>query len=226
LLESIRARAAYRPHSAVAAAPRIALLPGSRHTELKYHAPILRGVVERLKARYPRLEVRVPVATTLTMEYASSCFPDPAIRLEAGSAHEVVEWADAAIVSSGTATLETTLIGTPFSLIYVMSPSSQWLAKHFFRYRNFFGMPNLLQGREVIREFVHEKATPDALAAECVRLIDDPAHRETVTQALKGCREKLGVPGASARAARQVLDAFAAARSSRLGAGLAVPEPA
>ena len=81
------------------------------------------------------------------------------------------------MVASGTATLETALIGTPFCLFYRISPSSAWIYHHIARYRGFIGMPNLLHGREVVREFFHEKALPEALAAECVRLIEDEPYR-------------------------------------------------
>jgi lipid-A-disaccharide synthase len=67
-------------------------------------------------------------------------------------------------------------------------------------------MPNLLHGREVAREFFHEKADPEAIAAETGRLIEDGAYRDEQAARLAECRALLGQPGASQRAAAQVID--------------------
>lgn len=227
LLETMPPRAHYRSQAEIGAAPRIAALPGSRKSELKFHAPVLRGALERLRKRYPAAEITIPVAPTLAADQVRAVFPDPGIRLHEGKARETLEWADVALVASGTATLETALTGTPFCLLYVLSASSAFLYKRVIRYRGYLGMPNLLHGREVVRELIQQKATPEALAEECSRLIEDEPYRSAMGQALGECREKLGMPGASARAAMQVLSFLRsrAASGKVEGAGLAVPQP-
>ncbi|MBY0369236.1 lipid-A-disaccharide synthase [bacterium] len=203
LLEMLAPRGAARSQDAIAAAPRIALLPGSRLSELGYHAALLEALCEKLVAAYPTAEIRIPVASTLDESMVRARIPHPRISLHADS-REVLAWADIACVASGTATLETALIGTPFCLFYRLGRTSTWILKHLIRYRRFFGMPNILLGREVVREFLLEKATPDALFQECRWLLEKAAYREGLGAELSRCRTLLGETGASARAAKEV----------------------
>ena len=84
-------------------------------------------------------------------------------------------------------------------------------------------MPNLLHGHEVIREFFQERAKPQALVEECSRLIEEEAYRNQVANSLRMCREKLGVPGASGRAAIQILNCLDSVRAEQ-GSGFALSE--
>ena len=102
------------------------------------------------------------------------------------------------------ATLETALVGTPFTLFYIVSKTSGWVVENLLRYRGFYGMPNLLHGREVIREFIQRDATADNVAEEAIRLVESESYRRTMAERLLQCRELLGRPGASERAAREV----------------------
>ena len=204
LLESLHRRAGYRSQSEILSGPRVALLPGSRPSELRFHAPLLSRTVEILRARFPGAEFKVPVASTLSLEAVQKALPADGIGLVQGQSREVLEWSDVALVASGTATLETALIGTPFCLFYRTSPSSAWIYHHIARYRGFIGMPNLLHGREVVREFFQEKALPETLAAECIRLVEEEPYRTQQAERLLECRDRLGQPGASARVAKQL----------------------
>jgi lipid-A-disaccharide synthase len=170
---------------------------------------VLGEVVRELKRRYPGATFRLPVASTLHLDSVREAVNEPSVELVAGS-HECLAWADVALVASGTATLETGLIGTPFCLFYRVSPSSAWIFRYLLRYRGFIGMPNLLHGREVAREFFQEEASPSALVEECVRLIENESYRRAAAEALRECRELLGRPGASARAAAEVVDVLKA----------------
>lgn len=205
LLETLHSRAQTRPAAEVLAAPRIALLPGSRTSELRYHASLLQGLARRLLERYPAAEIRIPVAPTLSAHAIAEAIPHPAITLVEGDSRETLAWADCAVVASGTATLETALVGTPFCLFYRLSRTTSWIVRHLVRYRRFFGMPNVLLGGEIAREFLQEDATPDALMQECRWLIESAAYREWMAAQLKSVRCVLGSEGATERAATQVL---------------------
>jgi len=206
LLDSVSPRRESRSQSEVVERPRIALLPGSRNNELHYHGDLLRETVAKVRQRFPHAEFRVPVASTLTVEKVRSAIPDSQIQFETGNSYGVLEWADVALVASGTATLETALIGTPFCLFYRVSALNAFLFNLLSGYRGPIGMPNLLLDKPFVSEFYQQKATSDALAQECIRLVEDGNYRENLALQLRLCRERLGQTGASHRAARSVFD--------------------
>ena len=204
ILENVESRTAHRSQDEVVRAPRIALLPGSRTSELRNHCEILKRLATGLKELYPDAQLRVPVASTLPWADVIAAFANSPITVTEQDSRETMRWADIAVVASGTATLETAIVGTPFCLFYKMSRTTAWLIKNVVRYRRFFGMPNLLHGREVVREFLHENATADALLQECRSLIGDERYRHKMAEDLAQCRSLLGEPGASRRAALQI----------------------
>jgi lipid-A-disaccharide synthase len=205
LLESIRSRSSYRSAEEVKAAPRIALLPGSRKTEIAFHLPLLKEIVSDLLRRYPNATFRLPLASTIPREQIQAAAFGAEVSLEDGGAREILAWADLAIVASGTATLETALVGTPFCLIYKVSRSNAWLYRAIVRWRGFIGLPNLLLGRGVAKEFFQKEATPTKISAECIHLIEDADYHRDMARDLLSCRTILGSEGASERAARHIL---------------------
>lgn len=204
LLDSINAKMSYRSQAEILAGPRIAVLPGSRHSEIKYHAPILGEVIGRIRLEYPNAVFQVPVASTLSDEFVAEQIPNLRESLNPRTT-DVLHWCDLALVASGTATLETALTVTPFCLFYRVSRSSIWIFNTFARYRGFIGIPNLLLEQEVVREFLQERMTADNLFDEAKRLIVDPNYRDKMISGLRQCRQKLGAPGASHRAAAHIL---------------------
>lgn len=208
LLEAIHPKTLFRDQTAIVAAPRIAILPGSRRSELRYHGPIINELVSRLREKYPKAEICLPVARTLSVEFVKEHINRTDIRIEQTNSHETIEWADVAVVASGTATLETALIGTPFSLFYKVSATSAWIYRNIMSYRGFIGMPNLLQEKEVTKEFFQDKATSENLFEETHKLIQEQRYRNEQVLALAGCRSKLGAKGANQRAAETIHQFF------------------
>lgn len=211
LLDEIEERTTHRSQQEIERAPRIAILPGSRPSEVRYHASIVGPLVDNIREQYPLSEIQIPVASTLGSEFVLSELSRLSRSLLSSDvttqdSREVLRWADIALVASGTATLETALIGTPFALFYRLSRTSAWGLKYLFRYKGFFGMPNLLHRKEVVREFLQEGATPAALGAEVRRLLQDTAYREATIEHLHHCRELLGTQGATVRASQVVWD--------------------
>lgn len=204
LLDRLQPRESYRNPDQIKEAPRVALLPGSRNSELRHHAPIISQLVEKLRERYPEIQFKIPVAATLELEWVQKRFFDRGISFVREKAPEVLRWSDIAVVASGTATLETALVGTPFCLFYKVDPFSGFAMKAVIRYRGFFGMPNLLHGRAVVKEFIQGEVSWEKLFTECQRLIDENSYRAEMIQDLLKCRERLGVAGASHRAAGEV----------------------
>ncbi len=206
LVEQIQPRKQYRTQSEIVRGPRLAVLPGSRPSELQHHASLLNQFFVQFKACYPSSEIRLPVASTLQAAQVRALFPNPEVRIVSGDSREVLVWSDLAVVASGTATLETALLGTPFCLFYKLSRSTTWFVQRVLRYSRFFGMPNLLHSREVVKEYLHDGATAENLMGECKKIIDDEPYRQRVVGDILACRKLLGDPGASSRAAGFILE--------------------
>jgi lipid-A-disaccharide synthase len=204
LLDHLRLRPHYRSHAEITQSPRIALLPGSRNSEIRHHQKVVIKTVSLLLKKYPGARFKIPVASTLDPEFLKSQFSDMPVEYSVNNSAEIIEWADLAMVASGTATLETSLIGTPLCLFYRVAPSTAFTLRLIFSYRGFAGMPNLLLGQEVIREFIQERAVPRDIADECIRLIEDENYRDIQKRNLVRCRNLLGESGASRRAALAV----------------------
>lgn len=212
LLDLVAARASWRAQAEILQAPRIALLPGSRKSEVALHAPILKTLSARLRVRYPKAQFRVPVASTLPLAEVQRQLGGDGIIVEQTPAQEILTWSDIAVVASGTATLETALVGTPFVLFYRMGSFSAWVFKHLTGYKGFLGMPNLLRNRQVVPEFFQEAASVENLLGETLKLIELEQHRKGMIHELLECRLAMGASGASRRAAVQIASVIAGIR--------------
>jgi lipid-A-disaccharide synthase len=189
----------------------IAVLPGSRRGEIAYHAPILAEALEQIGRDLPgRTEVVVAVAPGLDLERLKAEFPEPmGVRFVEGDTYNAVAASDLAIVSSGTATVETALLGKPMIVVYRLSPLTAKLAKPLVKTK-FFSMVNLIAGRAVAPELIQDDFTPQRVADEAVKLLsaseESKISMEQMSRGLAEVRELLGPPGAVERAA----DAIAA----------------
>lgn len=161
--------------------PVLALLPGSRRGEIRQLGETLLAALEELLRRQPHVQILVPVANARVREallplLAKTPGLERAVRLIDGRMRELVRAADAAIVTSGTATLETMLLGTPFVVAYKASPFTEWLLRGLGLLRiQHVALPNILAGREVALELLQQDAHPSNLAAAAYRLLNQPA---------------------------------------------------
>jgi len=124
-------------------------------------------------------------------------------RVLTGETYNALAAADAAIVSSGTATVEAALLDVPMVVVYRVSPLTATLAKPLVR-TPYFAMVNLIADREVARELVQDDFTPEKVAAEILRLLQDPNARAAARAGLAEVRQRLGPPGAVERAAELI----------------------
>lgn len=174
----------------------VALLPGSRGGELKYHVPALVEAFAKLQARRPNLSGVFGAANARGEAYLAEAIKKAKLRNVriARGVREAVADADAAWVSSGTAVLETTLLGVPAVALYIITPA---LVKHARRVAKIAGkhitLPNLVLGREIVPELLQERATPENLANAMDALLDDPGAQYAHFGAM---REALGPPDA------------------------------
>ena len=176
-LQSDRAQA--RAQLRLPAAGRVvALLPGSRRSELQYMGELFVRAARQLQRQVPGVHFVCPTASRGTREQLEAALyrqgaGDLPLTLLFGHSHEALAAADVALVASGTATLETALIKTPMVIAYRQSPVT-WALMRRMIYLPTIGLPNILAGEAFVPEFVQDKATPEALAAALGALLEDP----------------------------------------------------
>jgi lipid-A-disaccharide synthase len=166
--------------------PVIALLPGSRQSELHFMADSFIETAKLLLQRFPAVQFLVPLVTRETrLQFETALWKLKAdelpITLMFGHATDALAAADAALVASGTATLEAALVGCPMVITYKMSPWS-WRLMRRMRYQPWVGLPNILAGRFVVPEFLQDEATPENLAQALGNVLFDRQVRAGVTR--------------------------------------------
>ncbi|HUJ28874.1 MAG TPA: lipid-A-disaccharide synthase [Myxococcales bacterium] len=181
----------------------LALLPGSRLQEIQRIWPPMLAAARMLRAQRPSLRLVVPVAPTIDRALFGAA-PD----LEfAESATEVLASARAAVVASGTATLEAALSLTPHVVVYRTSWLN-WLIGRMLVRVKYIGLPNLLAGRGVVPELLQSACTPEAITSAAAPLLDDTLQRAAQLEALRAVVAELSPPGA-ANAARRAAEEVA-----------------
>ena len=187
-------------HNLVPGSHIVTVLPGSRAAELAHHLPVLREACHRINAKLPAQFV-VAAAHPKDLELLNSGWPAGLkIRVVAGETYNALAAADAAIVSSGTATVEAALLDAPMTVVYRVSPMTAALAKPLLR-TPYYAMVNLIAGKRIVAELVQDDFTPEDVATETLRLLQEPNARATVRANLAEVRHRLGPPGAVDRAA-------------------------
>jgi lipid-A-disaccharide synthase len=185
----------------------IALLPGSRRSEIDRMFPPMLEAAERIKALHPDVQFVVPVAPTLreeTLRPALALHPGLEVRLLPGRADDAVGASDAALVKSGTSTLESALMNRPMVVVYKLAWISYWIGRLLVRGVKNFALVNLLAGRTVVPELLQAEASPERMAAEIERLLSDPGARRAQLDGLAEVRRSLGEPGAARRVAEEI----------------------
>jgi lipid-A-disaccharide synthase len=182
---------------------KLALVPGSRVQEIqRLFLPMLETA-----ARLGEVEIRVPVANTecrVEMERILSEHPElPQPQLVQGQMRALVKGADAALVTSGTATLEAALLGVPMLILYKTSALTYAVGKWVVKVP-FIGMVNLVAEKEVCPEFIQDAADPVAMAAALEPLFADTPQRSEMLEGLQLVRAAL----ASDEGGMKVVDGF------------------
>jgi lipid-A-disaccharide synthase len=160
----------------------VALLPGSRRSEIAHIAPRMLKAARLMAARRPALRFVVPVAPGMRAQLepmARAFAPNLALDLLDGQSHEALAACDAAMVASGTATLEAALFKRPMVIAYALNRFNAMRMKRM-RYQPWVGLPNVLCRDFIVPELLQEAATPAALADATFVQLDDVAQRERV----------------------------------------------
>lgn len=197
-------------HDIPVGAPLLCVLPGSRRVEVSRLLPVFREAVARMAPSRPGLRVVIPTVATVAevVGQAAADWPVPVTVVRGERArYDAFAAADGAMAASGTVALELAMAGLPHLVAYKVLPLTAWLFRRFVTVR-FVNLVNLTLDRAVVPELLQEACTPDRVAAEMGRLLDDDAVRATeragFAEALDVFRGGDGRP--SARAAAVVLE--------------------
>jgi len=184
----------------------IGLLPGSRRSEATQMLPLMREAAARLSADWSQARFVLAQAPTLDDALVHGAVAGtPAIRVVRDAAHTVMRAADLLLVTSGTATLEAALLGTPMIVCYRLSRVTELLAKLVVRVP-WISLANITLGRAVVPElFLRRDVTVGRLVAEARRLLESPEARDAQRTAFTELRAQLGEPGVGKRAAQLIL---------------------
>jgi len=178
------------------AGPVIALLPGSRQSELQFMADtFVQTAAIIYRQHLPTARFVVPLTTRETrLQFEAAIYRQQAadipFRLMFGHAQDALGAADVSLVASGTATLEAALIKRPLVVTYKMAAGSHWLMTRM-GYLPYVGLPNILAGRFVVPEILQDEATPERLAETLVKLYEDKAGAAELNEIFSGIHRQL-----------------------------------
>jgi lipid-A-disaccharide synthase len=187
----------------------VGLLPGSRRREVAAHLPVMLEAACRLRRRAGEFVGVLPVASTLRaaeIEETLRARRDlPEIRLIEGKPWEALGAMDAAMIKSGTATLEAALMGVPMAIVYRTSPITYALASLLTDVPH-VGLVNLVAGKRLAPELVQGDFEAEKLAQAMDALLANAPRRAAMRREMVALRERLGSPGCFARSATAVMD--------------------
>jgi len=184
----------------------ISLLPGSRHHEVHRILPVMLQACGRIAQTFPDAIFLLAESRTLSPELYTEILktsPVPIQRLR-DETYNLLSVSDFALVTSGTATLETAISLTPFVLLYKADPLTYFLGKNLVRLP-YLGLANVIAGEKIIPEFIQKDADPSKIADTALHLIQNEGARSKIIRDLEKVRKSLGAPGAVSRAAKAVL---------------------
>jgi len=184
--------------------PLVALLPGSRSNELHRHTPPLLSSIELIKKQRQDLQFTVAAVSSLPEVLYTPYKDQRAVKLIYDQPHALMQHADVAVVSSGTATLETAFFGTPMVVIYRIAALSYLIGRLLVKVDH-LAMPNLIMNERVFPELIQYAANPLAIADWVQRFIDDPELRQKTISRMADLQQLLGEPGAVERISKSIL---------------------
>ena len=183
--------------------PIVALLPGSRSSEVTRLLPPLARLVRMWTRQRPEVQWVLPVAPTLEPALLERYLGDLPVKLVEHRGYAARAYADAALVASGTATLETALLGTPFAVVYKLNALTAFAARRLLRLPR-VGLANIVAGQEVAPELLQDEVNPHRLSAVLSALLE-PVEGTRRRALLATVRPHLGEPGAADRVAADLI---------------------
>jgi len=187
----------------------LALMPGSRRSELKAHLTAQIDTARKLRQKFPDLKVALLVAPTFEKEEIQAQLGqlDFPILLIKDEPFSMISLADVVLCASGTATLMVGLMEKPMVIMYRMNAMTAFLAKRFVKHTSHFGMINLILNDRVVPELFQEQASVDGMARALSEMISSRDVQKTLSAKLAMAKDRLGRKGATERVA-QALQPF------------------
>jgi len=190
--------------------PRVAILPGSRRNEIERILPVMMKTVMLLEKKYPNsgFIIAAPseeIAAFIGKKTGKLKAKPDRLEIVGNNTRHVLRQATAAMVASGTATVETALMQCPMVIIYKVSALTYFFARLLIKVKS-IGMVNIIAGRPVCPEFIQRKATPANIAKAMISLLADTPDRGYQIKQLEKISEALGPGGAADRAAEIVIE--------------------
>lgn len=182
--------------------PIIALLAGSRKQEIKDNLPRMLQAA----SRFPDYQLVLAAAPAISMEYYRRYTDGANVKILFGQTYRLLQQAEAALVTSGTATLETALFRVPQVVCYysAMGKMFSFLRKHLIKVP-FISLVNLIADREVVKELVFESMTVENMQIELSKLLFDPEYRQLMLNGYEDVAHRLGPVGAPRHAAAEMV---------------------
>ncbi len=194
----------FRSNGLVPGRKLVSLFPGSRVQEIRQILPTMLSAARILRSDLG-VQVAIGVSAGLEKNVLNSFLSEEkeTVALE-NATYGLMEHSDAAIVTSGTATLETAWFGTPMVVVYKTSPLTFFLGKLLVKVPH-IGLVNIVSGREVVPELLQGEMTTPALVKAVSRFLTDMDYNRSVREQLSHVRQRLGTPGASSRVAESII---------------------
>ncbi|MBC3535832.1 lipid-A-disaccharide synthase [Megasphaera hominis] len=189
-----------------AAKQTILLMPGSRLQEVRGLLPVMLAAVKEIMAQRDGVQFLIPRASTIDASVLQELIPADLenVHVASGHVYDMMNISTAAVAASGTATLETALMGLPTLLIYRVSSLTYWLSKILVHIQS-IGLPNIIMGHRIMPELWQDEVTPEAIAADMVTLLTDKQAWQERHEAMLSVRKEMGEPGAVRRTAEIIL---------------------
>jgi lipid-A-disaccharide synthase len=179
---------------------KVALLPGSRKQEIKRMLTLMLS----LRKDFPDVHFTIAGAPGMDPEYYNQFISDSGVDIVFGETYKIMAQSDAAMITSGTATLEAALIGVPEVLCYKGNAISIFIAKRLVDLK-YIGLPNLIMDEEIVPELIQEDCNYKSMKHHLDLMLNHPEERKKQFENFEALRQKLGGGGASKRIAEEML---------------------
>lgn len=195
---------------------RVGILPGSRRKEVEGLLPEFAGAARLMAASQPGLSFSLVRAPGINPDLLLRHWPQdlPVTLVQPGDRYQAMRQSQFVLAASGTASLETALVGTPTIIAYKLSPLSYFLARRLINVK-YIGLPNLILDRKVFPELIQEEARAAVMAAIGRMWLANPTSLPNIRADLARLRHMLGEPGAATRATALILDDLASLAAGR-----------
>lgn len=181
----------------------VGLFPGSRASEVEYNFPTLLDAAKILTSSRNDIQFVTPIASNLPAGFVEKYIATSDIDVHTSTAniYDTIHACDAIAAASGTVTLQVTLMQTPLTIIYKISPTSYRILKNIVKF-TYAGIANVIANKEISREFIQEDATAENIAAELTNLLDNESYINEMKANMSSIKNMLGEKDGSAATAR------------------------